>query len=145
MCKTALAALAFAVFVTAAHAQIPNPIEAPFYFNGTPVSVSVVGTTLATTATIPAVASRTAYLCGLSIRSNATTAISGTATVTGTVSGTLTFLQPVSAPSGIGITEPNLGSICIAASAPNTAIVVTPGAAGSGGNVTVSAWGFYAF
>lgn len=142
--RTTIAGL-FLLFAATADAQIPDPIQAPFYFNGIPITISATGTTLAATATIPAVTSRTAYLCGFSIRASATGAASGTATVTGTISGTLNFLQGTAALPAVGIVEPNFGSICIAASAPNTAISVTSAAPGSGGNVAVNAWGFYAF
>ena len=137
------AAIAFALFAFAADAQIPDPIQAPFYFNGVPVTASATGTNAAATATIPAVASRTAYLCGFSIRSSGTAA-AATATVTGTISGTLNFLQGTPATPAVGVVEPNFGSICIAASAPNTAIAVVSATPGTG-TVTVSAWGFYGF
>jgi hypothetical protein len=128
------------IFIVLVHAQ---PVSAPEYFNATPVTVSATGTTAATTATIPAIATSTAHLCGFSIRANATAASTGDATVTGLISGTLHFTQwtaPLA--SGIGIVEPDLG-MCIRASAPNTAISVISAAPGSGGTVSVSAWGFY--
>lgn len=121
-----------------------QPVSAAGPFGAIPVSVSATGTTGATTATIPAVANRIAYLCGFSIRANATAAATGTATVTGTVSGTLSFVQ-FTAPlaSGIGLVEPVIGPACIPASASNTAIAVISAAPGAGGTVSVTAWGFY--
>lgn len=107
------------------------------------VTASATGTTAATTATIPALNGFTAYLCGFSIRANATAAVTGDATVTGLMSGTLNFTQwtaPLA--SGLGITEPNLGS-CIPASAQAQAIAVISAAPGTAGVVSVSAWGFY--
>ena len=109
----------------------------------TPVTISATGTTAATTATLPAVAGKTTYLCGFSIRANATAAATGNATVTGTISGTLNFTQwtaPLA--SGLGVTEPNIGNICIPGSAVNTAINVISAAPGTGGVVSVSAWGY---
>jgi phage terminase large subunit-like protein len=61
----------------------------------------------------------------------------------GLIGGTLNFTQftaPVA--SGVGIVEPTLGD-CIPASAQNQAIAVVSAAPGSGGTVSVSAWGFY--
>lgn len=121
-----------------------QPVQSPAYFGATPVTASATGTTAATAATIPAVAGKIAYLCGFSIRANATAAATGDATVTGIKTGTLHFTQ-FTAPlaSGIGIVEPPLGSGCLPASAANVAIVVTSAAPGSGGVVSVSAWGYY--
>ena len=65
------------------------------------------------------------------------------ATVTGTITGTLNFTQwtaPLA--SGIGITEPPIGPACIPASAVNTGIAVISAAPGSGGTVSVTAWGY---
>jgi hypothetical protein len=65
------------------------------------------------------------------------------ATVTGTITGTLNFTQwtaPLA--SGIGITEPPIGPACIPASAFNTGIAVISAAPGSGGTVSVTAWGY---
>jgi hypothetical protein len=141
MLKRILAMVALVAIATPAMAQ---PISAPQYFGATPVTVSTVGTAAATTATIPAVVGKTAYLCGLSIRANATAAATGNATVTGTISGTINLTQwtaPLT--SGIGVVEPVIGPNCIPASASNTAISVISAAPGAGGTVSVSAWGFY--
>ena len=94
------------------------------------------------TATLAAVAGKTTYLCGFSIRANATGAATGDATVTGTISGTLNFAQwtaPLA--SGIGIVEPPIVT-CIPASAINTSISVVSAASGSSGTVSVVAWGY---
>lgn len=108
-----------------------------------PITASATGTTAATTATLAGTAGKTTFLCGLSIRANATAAATGNATVTGTITGTLNFTQwtaPLA--SGIGILEPPLGPACIPASAANTGIAVVSAAPGSGGVVSVSAWGY---
>ena len=123
---------------------LAQPVSAPQYFGATPVTASAVGTTAATTATIPAVTGKTAFLCGFSIRANATAAATGNATVTGLKTGTLNFTQwtaPLA--SGVGIVEPSLGAACVAASGQNTGIAVVSAAPGAGGTVSVSAWGFY--
>lgn len=114
------------------------------YPNGaTPITASATGTTAATTATLAANATKTTYLCGFSIRANATAAATGNATVTGTITGTLNFTQftaPVA--TGIGTVEQNMGTACIPGSAANTAIAVVSAAPGTGGVVSVSAWGY---
>ena len=124
----------------------PSPVSgaSPQFPSGaTPVTASATGTTLATTATLPAAVGKTTYLCGLSIRANATAAATGNATVTGTISGTLNFTQwtaPLA--SGIGITEPPIGPACIPGSAANTPIAVISAAPGAGGTVSTTAWGY---
>lgn len=108
----------------------------------TPITASATGTTAATTATLTGAAAKSTYLCGLSIRANATAAATADSTVTGTVTGTLHFTQwtaPLA--SGIGLTE-QIFSPCIVASATNTGIAVISAAPGAGGVVSVTAWGY---
>lgn len=108
----------------------------------TAITASATGTIAATVATLPAVAAKTTYICGFSIRANATAAATANSTVSGTISGALNYTQwtaPLA--SGIGITEQTF-SPCLPASAANTAIVVTSAAPGAGGVVSVSAWGY---
>lgn len=107
-----------------------------------PQTASATGTTAATAATLTAPTGHTMYICGFSIRANATGATTNNATVAGTISGTLNFTQwtaPLA--SGLGVTE-ELFSPCVPASAVSTNIVVTSGAPGSGGVVSTSAWGY---
>jgi hypothetical protein len=108
----------------------------------TPITISGTGTTGATTATLATGASVTTYICGFSIRANATAAATGNATVTGTITGTLNYTQ-WTAPnaSGLGVTE-QIFTPCIPASAVNTGIAVISAAPGTGGVVSVTAWGF---
>lgn len=108
----------------------------------TPITASATGTTAATTATLAANATLHTYICGFSIRANATAAATNNATVTGTITGTLNFTQwtaPLA--SGLGVTE-EVFSPCVISSAVNTGIAVVSGAPGSGGVVSVSAWGY---
>jgi hypothetical protein len=114
----------------------------PYPLGAVPITASVTGTTNATTATLTNVTSHTTYICGFSIRANATGAATNNATVTGTITGTLNFTQwtaPLA--SGIGVTE-EMFSPCIPASAVSTSIAVVSGAPGSGGVVSVTAWGY---
>lgn len=131
------------LLAAATHFALAQPVSAPGPFGGIPVTVTNTGTTAATAATLPANQTKTTYLCGFSIRANATAAATGNATVAGTVTGTLNFTQWTAAlASGIGILEPPLGGMCIPASAVNTGIVITSAAPGSGGTVSVTAWGY---
>lgn len=116
--------------------QLPYPVGA------TPYTATATGTTGATTATLAGASSVTTYLCGFSIRANATAAATGNATVTGTITATLNFTQ-WTAPnaSGLGITE-MIFAPCIPASATNTSIAVVSAAPGTGGVVSVTAWGY---
>jgi hypothetical protein len=107
-----------------------------------PITASATGTTLATAATLAAGATTTTYICGFSVRANATAAATANSTVAGTITGTLNFTQwtaPLA--SGIGLTEQQFYP-CVPASAVNTTIVVTSAAPGAGGTVSVSAWGY---
>lgn len=107
-----------------------------------PITASTTGTTGATTATLAASASIKTYICGMSIRANATAAATNNATITGTVTGTLNFTQwtaPLA--SGLGVTE-QIFNPCVPSSAINTGIAVISGAPGTGGVVSVSAWGY---
>lgn len=107
------------------------------------VTASTTGTTGATTATLAGVSAKTTYLLGFSIRATATAAAVGNATVTGTISGTLNFTQfSQAASTGMVPLEPNIGSVAIPASATNTAIAVVSAAPGTGGVVSVTAWGY---
>lgn len=115
----------------------------------TPITASASGTTAAIAATIPAVAGKTAYLCGFYYTgTNATAANGATAvTVTGVIGGTMTFGFPTLA---LAATTANTIPIdeaflpCIAATALNTAIVVNGPALGAGATLaTVTAWGYY--
>jgi hypothetical protein len=107
-----------------------------------PITASATNTTAAATATLAASVSLKTYICWMSIRANATAAVTTNSTVTGTVSGTLNFMQwtaPLA--SGIGLTE-MVFSPCIPSSAINTAINVISAPPGAGGLVSVAAGGY---
>lgn len=105
-------------------------------------TASATGTTAATTATLAGAVSVTTYICGFSIRANATAAATGNATITGTITGTLNFTQ-WTAPnaSGLGVSE-MIFTPCVPASATNTSVAVVSAAPGTGGVVSVTAWGY---
>lgn len=138
-----------ALFALPAHAQQACPD--PFTARGacTPITNTATGTTGAVVATLPAVAGKTAYICGFYYTgTNATAANGATAvTVTGTIGGTMSFGFPTLAAAA---TTPNTIPIdeefipCVAASAINTAIAVNGPALGAGATqATVTAWGYY--
>lgn len=124
-------------------ATAPLPTAAvDFPADATPITASATGTTAATTATLAGTTGKTTYICGFSIRANATAAVTGNATITGTITGTLNFTQ-WTAPLASGLGEASQDfSRCIPASAVNTGIAVISAAPGSGGVVSVSAWGY---
>lgn len=119
------------------------PITQTLPVSATVISASTTGTTAATTATLTPSSGKTIFLCGFSIRANATSAATGNATITGLGSGTLNFTQ-FTAPlaSGIGVIESPVGSQCTAASGADQAVAVISAAPGTGGTVSVSAWGY---
>lgn len=106
-----------------------------------PITASATGTTGATTATLAGVASKTTFICGFTITSDATAALAGTATLTGTVTGTMSYIQNVGGATAAGILSQTF-TPCIPASATNTGIAVNSVAAGTGGNTAVTAWGY---
>jgi hypothetical protein len=90
---------------------------------------------------MPASASLTNWLCGFSIRSSATAAVTGDATVTGPTN-TLHFTEFVApVASGIGTVEESFDP-CIPGTSVNTAIAVNSIAAGTAGVTSVTAWGY---
>jgi hypothetical protein len=106
------------------------------------ITASATGTTLATTATLAGAVGKTTYVCGYSIRANATAAATVTDTLTGVISGTMSsvlWVAPLA--SGLGVDE-QIFNPCIPASTTNTAIAAVSGAPGAGGTVTVKAWGY---
>lgn len=130
--------------LTAPSTTAPLPVNntGPYPIGATPYTATATGTTGATTATLAGASSVTTYICGFSIRANATAAATGNATVTGVITATLNFTQ-WTAPnaSGLGVTE-MIFSPCIPASATNTSIAVVSAAPGTGGVVSVTAWGY---
>ncbi len=116
--------------------QLPYPVGA------TPITASATGTTGATTATLASVGGKTTYICGYSIRANATAATTVTNTITGVITATLSSVMWVApAASGIGIDE-QIFSPCIPASGTNVDIAIVSGAPGSGGVVSSKGWGY---
>lgn len=97
-------------------------------------------------ATIPAIAGKTAYLTGFIITSAGSTGAAVVSpTVTGLIGGTLTFTYVSVAGATLGNQPLNITlPVPVAASAANTAIVVTCPSLGAGNtNATVNAFGYY--
>jgi hypothetical protein len=120
----------------------PTGSSSQYPVGAIPITASAVGSTGATTATLAASVSLKTYICWMSIRANATAAITADSTITGTVGGTLNFMQwtaPLA--SGIGLTE-MVFNPCIPSSAINTAINVISAPPGASGNVSVAAGGY---
>ena len=117
-------------------------INSQYPTGAVPITASATGTTGATTATLTNVTAHTTYICGFSIRANATAAATGNATVTGTITGTLNFTQwTAPTASGLGVTE-EIFTPCVPASAVSTSINAISAAPGTGGVVSVTAWGY---
>ena len=134
---------AASVPVVVASDQSAIPVApTPYPATGVPITASATGTTAATTATLTNVTGHTTYICGFSIRANATAAATGNATVTGTKTATMNFTQ-WTAPnaSGLGVTE-EVFAPCVPASGVSTSIAVVSAAAGTSGIVSVTAWGY---
>jgi hypothetical protein len=108
----------------------------------TQITASATGTTAATTATLAGTGGKTTYICSMSVRANATAAVTVTDTITGVITGTLSrtlWVAPLA--SGLGVDE-MVFNPCVAASGTNQAIAVVSGAPGTGGVVSVNATGY---
>lgn len=123
------------------------PDQSPVFTNVTYVNAASgnVGAAIAT-ATIPAVAGKTAYLTGFTITSSGSTGAAVVSpTVTGLLSGTLTYTY--SSVAGVTLANPVLAEkfpIALPASAAGVAIAVVLPSLGAGNtNATVVAYGFY--
>lgn len=117
------------------------PIDA-----ATDVTASGTGAAAIVTATIPAVAGKTAYVTGFAVTGGgATAAAIVTAVLSGTISGSLSYV--IGVPAGATTTIPTLHlnfSKGVPASAVNTAIVLTVPSFGAGNtNVAVAIRGYY--
>jgi len=119
----------------------PNPVSlTPYPINpttavlATPVTASGTGTTGAVSATLPATAGKTTYLCSVQIGEAGTG--SATATAFNTVSGNLNYV--VAAPGNFTITY----NPCVPANAVATSIPVTAVANAQATAVAVTATGF---
>jgi hypothetical protein len=131
-----LAAMLSLVLGTAALAESPYPTGAQ------PATASTTGTTAAITATLPGRAGMLTYICGFSVRSNATAGVTGNIQVTGTISGTMNFTHATSVLTvASGATERDFNP-CIPASAIATNIVIITPAAGSAGVISATVWGY---
>ena len=104
---------------------------------GNIITGNATGSTSAVVGTLPAFVGKTTYICGLSVSSTGSAAISPI-TVAGVVGSSMIF-QNVTA--GTGILQQAFYP-CVPASAPNTAITVTTTADGTATAVDVNSWGF---
>ncbi len=110
-----------------------------------PITASATGTTASVAATLAGVASKTTFICGMTISSSgATTPTAVTVTVAGTITGTMNFIYSVvgvATDNQVPMTVPF--SPCVPASAANTGIVVTQPGVGAGATAAaVTAWGY---
>lgn len=136
----ALLALLLSLLAAPAIAQVGTGNGYPL--GATPIEATVTGTTTSVTATLAASATQRTWICGFNISSDATAGTSTNATVTGAATTPLNFVQPTGALTSPAAPLAVNFSPCIPSSAVNTAIAVVSGAPGSGGIISVTAWGF---
>lgn len=131
-----------AVALTAGTATVGTVGQLTYPVGATPLTASATGTTAATTATLAGTTGKTTYVCGYSIRANATANTNVTNTLTGVISGTMSSIMWVPAnTAGLGVDE-QIFSPCIPASTTNTGIAAVSGAPGTGGLVSSKIWGY---
>lgn len=106
----------------------------------TPIAAVATGTTSAVTATMPAVAGRTNYICQFDVSALGGTATVGPITLTGLIGGSTLTYQMASTASGNLFTRQF--NPCMPASATNTAIAVATTADGTASAVDVNITGF---
>lgn len=117
----------------------------PYPAGAVALTETATGTTGGTTATFPALAGKTNWLCGFSVSPGAaSSAITITITTTGLTNN---FSLSVGAPVAAAGTTASIVTVpitpCVPASAANTAITVVAGSLSTGGvNQAVNAWGF---
>ena len=104
---------------------------------GNIITGNATGSTSAVVGTLAGFVGKTTYICGLSVSSTGSAAISPI-TVAGVIGSNMIF-QNVTA--GTGILQQAFYP-CVPASAPNTAITVTTTADGTATAVNVNSWGF---
>lgn len=132
---------------------VPSPVTLPPYPVNATTGVAAAPVTAnsgnvaagVATATLPAAAGKTTYICGFTITSAGSTGAAVVSpTITNTITGTLTFTYT----SVAGATLANAPLIvpfnpCVPANAANTTIPVSMPSLGAGNtNTTVNAWGF---
>lgn len=120
---------------------------AGFPNGATPVNAFATGTTAGATATLPAAAGKTTYICGFHYEpGTATAAVTTTLTITNLLNGTFTSAVNSPATAATATAGPVVSQIfspCLPASAVNTTLPVAGGALGAGGvNQNVNAWGY---
>lgn len=108
------------------------------------ITNSTTGTTGAVVGTLSAQSGRTTYICGFAATSGGTTTpTTGDLTITGTIGGTLHFAYSsgsATAQGALGVPFPQ----CVPGTGPNTAIVVTVPANGTGTTESaISVWGYH--
>jgi hypothetical protein len=123
----------------------PLPVAPDQYPAGsTPIIASGSGTTGSIAVAIPAVALKTAYLCGFIDDAVATASTTGGNSIAGLLGGTFSYIQQIGKVDGsISGHYSQLFSPCLPASAVNTQILMTSSAPGSGGSQGVVMWGYY--
>lgn len=127
---------------TAANFLVTASQASAYPVGATAITASATGTTGATTATLAGTSGKTTYICGYSIRANATANTNVTNTITGVITATLSSIMWVPAnTAGLGVDE-QIFSPCIPASATNTGIAIVSGAPGTGGLVSSKGWGY---
>ena len=104
---------------------------------GNIITGNATGSTSAVVGTLAGAVGKTTYICGFSVSSTGSAAVSPI-TVAGIVGSSMVF-QNLSA--GAGILQQAFYP-CVPASAPNTAITVTTTADGTATAVNVNSWGF---
>lgn len=109
---------------------------------GVPISGNAAGNTAAVVGTLAAATGKTTYICGFNVQAIGGTATVGPITVAGLIGGSQVYQTDVNSATVGKKVAGETFSICIPASAQNTAITVTTTANGTATAVDVNAWGF---
>jgi hypothetical protein len=112
----------------------------PYPTNAIPTVAIGAGSTGAVTATMPAAAGRTTWLCGVTISALGGTATVGPVTISNLI-GNITFTLQLAATASGNFFSQGF-SPCIPAKAVNTSIAIVTTADGTATAVDVNAWGY---
>lgn len=151
--QTTLGILALLATVDISEAQTLPAGAVPFAVNATSSGTGALTLNVLAPGALGLSTNFTVNICGLSVRTSATSAAAGQVTVTGllvngsaatnTQGGSLTFEISVGTVGQVGVLEPPIGPYCWTASAPNAGVQIIAPVLGGGGNSTINAWGYY--
>ena len=116
-------------------------LTSQYPYGSTPITGNATGTTGSVVGTLAGTAGKTTYICGMTISATGGVATIGPIVVAG-LTGSSQNYQLFSSATGANLPNPFAGSVCVPASATNTAITITTTADATATAVDVNSWGY---